>query len=181
MREAGFGMSSFKRWWQAVLAAFLLVFVFSAWIIFAPLQLGGQSAYVIVTGNSMEPGFFLGDLVIVHPVLDYQVGDIVVYRSAELKAFVFHRIIGKSLDHFILQGDNNSWTDSYQPTREEMVGRLGMHLPGAGKVVQWLRLPMGMALMAGAAGGMLMTALLMGRSKGGRGKRKKPGLGSFVL
>jgi signal peptidase I len=84
MREAGFGMSSFKRWWQAVLAAFLLVFVFSAWIIVAPLQLGGQSAYVIVTGNSMEPGFFLGDLVIVHPVLDYQVGDIVVYRSAIL-------------------------------------------------------------------------------------------------
>lgn len=174
-------MSSYKRWWQAVLAAFLLVFVVTAWIIFAPLQLGGQAAYVIVTGNSMEPGFHLGDLVIVHQVLDYRVGDIVVYRSAELKGFVFHRIIGKTIDHFILQGDNNSWTDSYQPTREEMVGKLWIQLPRAGKAVQWLRLPINMGLMAGAAGGILMTAVLMGRSKRGRGKRKKTGSERFVL
>jgi hypothetical protein len=61
------------------------------------------------------------------------------------------------------------------------VGRLWMHLPGAGKVVQWLRLPMGMALMAGAAGGILMTAILLGRSKRGKGKRKRSGLELFVL
>jgi signal peptidase I len=174
-------MNSHKRWWQAVLAALLLVLVVTAWIVFAPLQLGGQAAYVIVTGNSMEPGFHLGDLVIVHPVLDYQVGDIVVYRSAELKAFVFHRIIGKNLDHFILQGDNNSWTDSYQPTREEMVGKLWIQLHGAGKAVQWLRLPISMALMAGAAGGILMTVVLMGRSKRGRAKNKKARSEWFVL
>jgi signal peptidase I len=174
-------MSSYKRWWQAVLAAFLLVLVATAWVIFAPLQLGGQSAYVIVTGNSMEPGFHLGDLVIVHPELDYRAGDIVVYRNPELKGFVFHRIIGKTLDHFVLQGDNNSWTDSYQPTREEMVGKFWIQLPRAGKAVQWLRLPINMALMAGAAGGILMTAILMGRSKRGRGKRKKSGSEWFVL
>jgi signal peptidase I len=174
-------MSSHKRWWQAVLAAFLIVVVVTTWIVFAPLQLGGQAAYVIVTGNSMEPGFHLGDLVIVHPVLDYQVGDIVVYRNAELKGFVVHRIIGKNLDHFLLQGDHNSWTDSYQPTREEMIGKLWIHLPEAGKVVQWLRLPISMALMAGAAGGILMTAVLMGRSKRGRGKRKNSRSEWFVL
>jgi len=168
-------MSSHKRWWQAVLAAFLLVFVFAAWIVFAPLQLGGQAAYVIVTGNSMEPGFHLGDLVVVHQQFVYQVGDIVAYRNAELRNYVFHRIIGKNLDHFILQGDHNSWTDSYQPTREEMVGKLWIHIPRAGKAVQWLRLPINMTLMAGAAGGILMTAVLMGRSKRGRGKSKKSG------
>ncbi len=59
-------MSSHKRWWQAILAAFLIVIVITAWVLFVPLQLGGQAAYVIVTGNSMEPGFHLGDLVVVH-------------------------------------------------------------------------------------------------------------------
>ena len=166
-------MSSHKRWWQAVLAAFLLVFVFAAWIVFAPLQLGGQVTYVIVTGNSMEPGFHLGDLVVMHQVLDYQVGEIVVYRNAELKGLVFHRIIGKDQGHFILQGDHNSWTDSYQPTREEMVGKLWIHIPRAGKTVQWLRLPLNMALMAGAAGGILMTAVLVRPPKRGRGKGRK--------
>ena len=157
------------------MAAFLLVFIVTAWITFAPLQLGGQAAYMIVTGNSMEPGFHLGDLVIVHQQSVYQVGDIVAYRNADLKNFVFHRIIGKSLDHFILQGDHNSWADSYQPTREELVGKLWIYIPRAGKAVQWLRLPINMALMAGAVGGILVMAVLMGRSKRGRGKSKKSG------
>ena len=168
-------MNSHKRWWQAVFAAFLLVFVVTAWIIFAPLQLGGQAAYVIVNGNSMEPGFHLGDLVIVHEVLDYQVGDIVVYRSEQLKSFVFHRIIGKNLDFFTLRGDNNSWTDSYQPTRKEIVGKLWIHIPRVGKLVQWLRHPINFALMAGAAGGILAAAVLMSRSKRGKAKSKKSG------
>jgi len=166
-------MSTYRRWWQAVSAAFLLVLIITAWIVFAPLQLGGQVAYVIITGNSMEPGFHLGDLVIVRQASVYQVGDIVAYRSAELRSFVFHRIIGLDLDRFILKGDHNTWTDSYQPTREELVGILWIHLPGIGKVVQWLRLPINMALMAGVTGGILTTVLLMGRSKRRRRKSKK--------
>ena len=165
-------MSNPRRWYQAVLAALLLVFVAVAWMVFAPLKLGGQSAYIIVTGNSMEPGFHLGELVIVQPQLDYQVGDIVVYRNPQLKAYVFHRIIGVKLDRFILKGDNNSWTDSYLPARGEVVGKLWLHIPTLGKVVQWLRLPLHLSLMAGATGGILMTVVFTGRS------RKKKGKGS---
>jgi len=36
----------------------------------------GQAAYVIVTGNSMEPGFHLGDLAIVRRASIYQIGGI---------------------------------------------------------------------------------------------------------
>jgi signal peptidase I len=166
-------MSNTRRWYQAVLAAFLLVLVIAAWMVFAPLQLGGHSTYIIVTGNSMEPGFHLGELVIVQPQLDYQVGDIVVYRNPQLKAYVFHRIIGVKLDRFIVKGDNNSWTDSYLPTRGEVVGKLWLHIPTLGKVVQWLRLPLHLSLMAGATGGILMTVVFTGRSRGKKGKGRQ--------
>ena len=166
-------MSVYRRWWQAVAAAFLLVLIVIAWIVFAPLQVGGQAAYVIVTGNSMEPGFHLGDLVIVRQTSVYQAGDIAAYHNAELRSYVFHRIIGLDLDRFIFKGDNNTWTDSYRPTREELIGKLWIHLPGIGKAVQWARLPINMALMAGVTGGILTTVLLMGRSKRGRRKSKK--------
>jgi signal peptidase I len=168
-------MSSPKRWFNAVLAAFLIIIVLSAWILFAPLQLGGQATYVMVNGNSMEPAYHLGDLVIVRQVPIYNVGDIVVYRSAELNSFVFHRIIGTNLDHFIFKGDNNSWTDSYQPTMKELVGKLWIYIPKAGRIVQWLRLPTMMAILAGAVGIVLMVAIFMGRSKPGRKKLRISG------
>lgn len=166
-------MSNTRRWYQAVLAALLLVFVIATWVVFAPLQLGGRSAYIIVTGNSMEPGFHLGELVIVQPQLDYRVGDIVVYRNPQLKAYVFHRINGVKLDRFILKGDNNSWTNSYLPARGDVVGKLWIHIPTLGKAVQWMRLPLHLSLMAGATGGILMTALLTGHSRQKKGKGKQ--------
>ncbi len=160
-------MKLYRRWLQAVSAALLLVLTCTAWVVFAPNQLGGQSVYVIINGNSMEPRFHYGDLVIAHRASDYQVGDIVVYRNADLKNLVFHRIIGLNLDHFVLKGDNNHWTDSYQPTREELLGKLWIYLPNAGNIVQWLRQPIVLAIMVGAISVFLGITLMM-RSKPGK-------------
>jgi signal peptidase I len=160
-------MNNYRRWWQAGLAAFLLVFVITAWIFFAPLQVGGQAGYVIINGNSMEPHFHLGDLVIVHQVPDYQVGDIVVYHNADLKGLVFHRIIAVNLDHFVMKGDHNGWTDSYQPSQAELVGKLWFYLPKAGNIVRWLRTPIVMAILAGALG-VFLGLILTTRNKRGK-------------
>ena len=159
-------MNNYRRWWQAVLAALLLVFIITAWIFFAPLQVAGQASYVIINGNSMEPHFHLGDLVIVHQVPDYQVGDIVVYRNADLKSLVFHRIIALNLDHFVMKGDNNGWTDSYQPSQSELVGKLWFYLPKAGNIVRWLRSPVVMAILAGALGATLGIILTTHNKRG---------------
>jgi len=166
-------MNSHKRWLQAVLAAFLLVLSVTAWVIFAPVQLGGQAVYVIVNGNSMEPHFHYGDLVIVHKAADYQIGDIVVYRSAELNSLVFHRIIALDLDHFILKGDNNSWTDSYQPTQVDLLGKLWIYIPNAGNIVKWLRAPISMGVLAGSLG-IIVMAIILGPSKRGKAMNKQP-------
>ena len=165
-------MTTYRRWLQAILAALLLVVTITGWVLFAPSQLGGRAVYVIVNGNSMEPHFHYGDLVIAHRASDYRVGDIVVYRSAELKSFVFHRIIALNLDHFVLKGDNNSWTDSYQPTQAELIGKLWIHIPNAGKVVQWLRIPISMAIIAGGVATILMISV-MKRRKHGKNMNKK--------
>ena len=63
------------------------------WIAFAPAKLGGRSSYVMVNGISMEPNYHTGDLVIVHKVPTYQVGDVVTYRDAILGEYIIHRII----------------------------------------------------------------------------------------
>ena len=98
----------------------MVISLIAMWIVFAPTRIGGRASYVIINGNSMEPGFHRGDLVIVQTASKYEVGDIVTYSDAKMGAYVIHRIIETKQDYFILKGDNNSWIDAYHPTRNEL-------------------------------------------------------------
>ncbi|MGE0599723.1 MAG: signal peptidase I [Dehalococcoidia bacterium] len=115
-------------------SAFTVVAVLVAWILFAPPQLGGQTSYVIVNGNSMEPGMHRGDLAIVRKTSDYEVGDVVTYRHPEIGP-VIHRIIERDGARYVFQGDHNDFIDSYHPTQQELIGKLWIHIPGVGS---WL-------------------------------------------
>jgi signal peptidase I len=147
------------------------------WIAFAPTLIGGRASYVVVNGNSMEPGFHRGDLVIVQAASSYNVGDIVIYRNAELKAFVIHRIIATEQDHYVFKGDNNSWIDTYHPTRAELIGKLWIHVPKLGKGMEWLRYPIHMGLTTGVLGGILMASIMIKPKQ--HGKRKHTTSGNF--
>lgn len=158
------------------LASLLFIFIF--FMAFAPTQLGGAVTYVIVNGNSMEPGFFRGDLVLVRVEPAYGVGDAVVYQDPNMGSFVFHRIIRLELDHFILQGDNNSWLDSYQPIQGEIVGKLWVHIPKLGRAIEWVRVPLHMSLTVGLMGGVLMFDMIKKPSQRSKKEKKIP-LGNF--
>lgn len=136
----------------------------------APTQFGGWVTYVIVDGNSMEPGFYRGDLVLVRAQPDYQVGDAVVYHDPHMGSYVFHRIVQPELNRFILQGDNNSWLDSYKPTQAEIVGKLWVHIPKLGKGIEWMRVPLNMSLTVGLMGVILMLDLFKNPSQSKKGK-----------
>src|SRR5215207_1360970 len=129
------------------------------WIAFAPTLIGGRASYVVVNGNSMEPGFHRGDLVIVQAASIYSVGDVVIYRDAQLNTYVIHRIIAIEQDHYVFKGDNNSWIDIYHPTRAELIGKLWILIPKLGKAMEWLRLPINMGLTTGLLGGILMASM----------------------
>src|SRR5215208_3136209 len=155
----------------------LLLFVALAaiWIAFAPTRIGGRVSYVMVNGNSMEPGFHRGDLVIIQAASIYNVGEVVIYSNAELNAFVIHRIIGIEQDHYIFKGDNNSWIDTYRPTRAELIGKLWIHVPKLGKAMEWLRLPIHMGVTTGLLGGILMASIMIKPKRHGKGMNKPSG------
>lgn len=144
------------------------------WFAFAPRQLGGWTTYVIVDGNSMEPRFRYGDLVLVRKQENYQVGDAVTYRNAEMGRFVFHRIVNVQAGRFVLQGDHNTWLDNYHPSREEIIGKLWIHIPSAGRAIQWAREPLHLAVGFGLIGGMMTASILIGPSRSRRGKTVHP-------
>lgn len=166
-------MSVFKRFSPNLISGFWLVLMIVTWLAFAPTQAGGMASYSVIIGNSMEPHFHIGDLVIAHEGTNYQVGDAVVYRNQELNNFVFHRIIADELGKFTLQGDNNSWTDTYQPAREEIIGKLWLRIPRGGVYMQKLRNPLVMALAAGAMAGFLLIGQLRRKVRGKKRMEQK--------
>jgi len=127
----------------------------AAWIVLIlvilmllPVPFGGRVSYVIVNGTSMEPSFHKGDLVMLRNSARYKIGDIVTYKHPGIGA-VFHRIIDREGERFILKGDNNTWVDSYRPVREEIGGLFWMQMPGAGKWLSQIKAPWAMSILAG--------------------------------
>ena len=160
-----------------IFTVFLFGLMALGWMLFAPAQLGGQATYVIISGNSMEPNFHLGDLAIVRQEATYQVGDIVTYQNAELGKNVIHRIIGFEAGHFVIKGDNNAWVDGYRPVQSEIIGKLWIYVPSIGKAIEWARTPINMAMITATLGGVLMASVFTGKPR--RGQNVKNNSGSF--
>ncbi len=112
----------------------------------APREVGGQTTYIILVGNSMEPSFFKDDLVLVRKSVNYKQQDIVAYRQPDV-GIVFHRIIRMENDCFVLKGDNNSWEDSYCPVQQEIIGKYWLSIPRVGRFLRILRTPAGFSFV----------------------------------
>jgi signal peptidase I len=166
-------MGKSGRFPTVIMNVLLVAGLAAIWIAFAPAKLGGQVSYVLVNGISMEPNYHTGDLVIVRPAPAYQVGDVVTYHDAEMNANVIHRIIQVVGERYVLQGDNNSWIDGYEPTAAEIAGKLWIYLPQFGSAVLWIKAPFNMALAAGFFGGLFTVNMTMQKpDKNGKKKRK---------
>lgn len=148
-----------------VLGVFALV-----WVFFAPVQLGGSTLYSATKGDSMEPLFHAGDLAIVRRSASYRVGDIVLYESAVLHRAVLHRIIVIQDGHYFFKGDHNHFVDPGYAKSGELLGKLWIHVPGAGNVLSWFGAPTHTALLGGIAAGFLFIG---GGRKGKRRRRRR--------
>ena len=128
-----------------------LVVAIDVWYLW-PTQLGGATSIVIVSGDSMEPTYFDGDLVIARE-MEPSVGDVIIYAPAGLGGSqVVHRIIDGSADEgWQMQGDNNDFIDPFTPQGDEVKGVVLVHYSNFGRVTVLLLNPMVWAFMLLAA------------------------------
>lgn len=120
---------------KALISIGLLI---GAWLLFAPQSLGGRTGFIVINGNSMEPLYHRGDLVITLVAQDYAVGDIVTYLHPQIGT-VIHRMLEWNGERWRLQGDNNSFVDPYEPLPSEVTGRAWLHFPRVGNWLVALR------------------------------------------
>ncbi len=130
-----------KKGFEDFYRYFLVATTVALWILFAPVQLGGRATYILVSGNSMEPNFHRGDLVITQKHPKYRIGEAVAYYDPMLEGVIYHRIVAQEQDGFLVQGDANSWLDSHIPTDEDILGAEWIYLPGVGNILEKARQP----------------------------------------
>ena len=101
-----------------------------------PTRLGGRTAMIVVEGNSMEPTYSQGDLIVARSQGHYRSGDIVVFPlgtvgDGQRSPLVIHRILAEdSAGFFTTQGDNRAVADGFRVTSDAIVGRALGACPG---------------------------------------------------
>ncbi|MEX2626720.1 MAG: signal peptidase I, partial [Ilumatobacteraceae bacterium] len=146
----------------------IVVVAVLGWLLLAPQQLGGPVAIVSTYGNSMLPTYTASDLVVVAKASEYDVGDVVAYRSDEIGAVVLHRIVDVDEDGYITQGDNNDWLDPDRPTDDELMGTARLRIPGVGRLLE-VPAPVRAAMVA-----MLGALALFGGRQVARRRARRP-------
>lgn len=149
-------MSAVLRRGGGIATALLLIGLWA--VVLRPQALGGPVTYLVIRGDSMEPTYRTGDLLVVRAAERYAVGDIVAYRvpAGDVGAghLVVHRIAAGDGDAgYLMQGDNNPSVDPWMPRSSDIAGRAWVAVPGVGRMLTFLHRP--------AAAGALAVALLV--------------------
>jgi signal peptidase I len=137
---------------SASIAIVVLVCLFWAQYL-RPQSLGGRASYVLVSGESMLPHYKTGDLVLVERQSSYKPGDVIAYQvpkgDAMAGAQVIHRIVSGDAKHgFVVQGDNRTAADVWRPKGSDIVGAKALRIPHAIVILQYLRSPIFLAILA---------------------------------
>jgi signal peptidase I len=139
----------------------------AGWWAFAPAPGGQHLQFVVPDGNSMEPKLHEGDVVALRRVHSARPGEVVAYRSDLLERVVLHRVVGMSDGRYLMQGDNNGWTDPERPTDAQLIGRRVFAVHGLGRLFRPLEHPTVAALL------IALLAFAAVGSNGGRRPRER--------
>ena len=142
-----------RRHWYELLA---LIAVLIAWYFtLAPSSLNGPVTYTVISGHSMEPTLYTGDLVMVKKQDTYALGDTVLTQV--YGGLVMHKIVWLSDTEVRTQGINNDFEDTWTLPRSAILGKQILVIKQFGTVLVNLRTnPLIFGSFAAVLGGLLL-------------------------
>ncbi len=127
----------------AVVALLLLISIF---------PLTGNFKVLTVLSGSMETAIHKGSVVVVKPVTEYKIGDVITFgQNTKTKAPTTHRIFDLKVESgvpvYITKGDANNDPDQKTVTTKEIIGKVLFSVPFVGYIVSAARKPWGFTLI----------------------------------
>jgi len=142
-----------RRHWYEFLA--LIVLMLTWYVTLAPSSLNGPVTYAVVSGHSMEPSLYTGDLVMVRKQDTYKVGDTVL--TTVMGGLVIHKIVWLSKTSVQTKGVNNDFVDTWTLPKSAIMGKQVFVFKQLGSCLLTLRTnPLAFGLFASVLGGVLL-------------------------
>ena len=138
---------------QVVYSIFLVFIVLVALLlIFSVFPIAGNYKIFIVKSGSMAPAIKIGSLVVIKPVNNYKIGDIITFGPySKTKAPITHRIYDiKVVDGqpiYITKGDANNAPDAREVAKRDILGKVLFSVPYLGFAVDFAKKPLGFVLI----------------------------------
>lgn len=100
----------------------------------------------------MEPKIKMGSIVLVKPVSDYKIGDVITFGPySKTKAPTSHRIydirVVDSQPVYITKGDANNAPDPREIQKKDIIGKVLFSVPYVGYAVDFAKKPLGFGLI----------------------------------
>lgn len=130
-----------------------LLLVFGALLAASYIGIGGISVKIVQSG-SMEPAIKTGSIVVVKPVSDYQVDDVITFvfsptdQIPTTHRIVEERIVGGA-SRYITKGDANEDRDPREVLERNVDGKVLFSIPFLGYLLDFARQPLGFGLLVG--------------------------------
>ena len=130
----------------------VLIVLLALLLIASTLPIPGNYQVRIVETGSMEPTIMTGSIVVIKPVAQYQIGDIITFldKSRSNKP-VTHRINDMYLQEgnpiYITKGDANEDADANEVLPSHVIGKVWFHIPYLGRVLAAVKTPAGFMLV----------------------------------
>lgn len=128
-----------------------LVALIAVLLIISTLPITGNYKVMTVLSGSMEPEIKTGSIVIVKPVSDYKIRDVITFVSKGNKTPTTHRIEDMELIEgivaYITKGDANNAIDSRKIAEKEIIGKVLFTIPYIGYAVDVVKKPIGFMII----------------------------------
>lgn len=148
----------FKYIYYIIVAFIVLTVVL---LVISVFPITGNIKFMIVKSGSMTPEIKQGSVVMVKPVQDYKIGDVITFGPyTKTKAPTTHRIYdiklveGESI--YITKGDANNAPDQREIKKSDILGKVLLAVPFVGYAVDFAKKPVGFILIIGVPAALII-------------------------
>ena len=155
-------MTAFKKIWNIVSTAMVVIMVFCA-VFLMGSRLLGYECYTVISG-SMEPEYSIGDLLYVKNVTpnNIKVGDPITFVLNEELVVATHRVVRVDAENqrFYTKGDANDIEDQAPVHFNNVIGVPKFSVPKLGYVSDFVQNPPGMYITIGVGIALILVVFL---------------------
>ena len=138
-----------KKIVKIIQVAFLTLIIFiGLLLVVSVLPITGNLKIFVVLSGSMEPEIKTGSVIVVKPVANYNIGDIITFgKNTKTETPTTHRIVevlnenGKTI--YTTKGDANNSTDNAKIAENKIIGKVYLDVPYLGYAVDTAKKPYG--------------------------------------